>query len=92
MMVRSHRRRSARQQNIRDFPPFDLPSERIGVTTYITAVPNNNPFLTASEKAIIDTASNDGASDKNVNNSSRFSDAVSSFVEKSRSLTYKISP
>ncbi|KAF3040825.1 hypothetical protein E8E11_001623 [Didymella keratinophila] len=92
MMVRSHRRRSAQQQSMRDLPPSDAPNDRIGVTTHISAGPNENPFLTASEKAIIETASTDGASKKNVRNSSRFSDAVSSFVEKSRSLTYKISP
>ncbi|KAJ4408178.1 hypothetical protein N0V91_003527 [Didymella pomorum] len=93
MMVRSHRRRErAQHQNTGNLTPSDAPNDRIGVTTHITAEPNDNPFLTASEKAIIDTASIDGASEKNVKNSSRFSDAVSSFVEKSRSLTYKISP
>jgi hypothetical protein len=90
-LVRSHRRRSAQQQNMRDLPASDRPNERIGVTTHITAEPNDNPFLTASEKAIISTASTDAVSE-NVKNSSRFSDAVSSFIEKSRSLTYKISP
>ncbi|KAF3044624.1 hypothetical protein E8E12_005382 [Didymella heteroderae] len=89
MMIRSHRRRSSNQQSPRDQAASDVPSDRIGVTTHITADPHDNPFLTASEKAIIDTASTDGASEKN---SSRFSDAVTSFVEKSRSLTYKISP
>lgn len=92
MVFRSHRRRSAQQQSMRDLPPSDVLAKRVGVTTRITAEPDDNPFLTASEKAIIDTASADGASEKNVKNSSRFSDAVSSFVEKSRSLTYKISP
>jgi preprotein translocase subunit YajC len=93
MMVRSYRRRErAQHQNTGNLTPSDAPNDRIGVTTHITAEPNDNPFLTASEKAIIDTASIDGASEKNVKNSSRFSDAVSSFVEKSRSLTYKISP
>jgi hypothetical protein len=72
----------------------DVPSDHIGVavTTHVTVAPHDNPFLTASEKAIIDTASSDGASEKNLEKSSSFSDAVNSFVEKSRSLAYKISP
>ncbi|KAF1924385.1 uncharacterized protein M421DRAFT_8863 [Didymella exigua CBS 183.55] len=92
MMIRSHRKRRVQQQNTRSQNPSDVPSNCIGVTTHISADPNDNPFLTASEKAIIDTASSDGASEKNVKNSSKFSDAVNSFIEKSRSLTYKISP
>lgn len=68
-----------------------IDDSKIGNTTQISAEANENPFLTASEKAIINRAS--AAKDApDVNSPSRFSDAVSSFIEKSRRLTYKISP
>lgn len=91
-MVKSHRRHRAQHQKARSQGSTDDSSNHIGVTTSISADPNDNPFLTASEKAIIDTASSDGASVKDMKNSSRFSDAVNSFVEKTRSRAYKISP
>jgi len=70
---------------------YDASNDRLGVTTHIFADPNENPFLTASERAIIDTAASpDGASDPN--NSSGISVAISSYIKKSRRLTYKISP
>lgn len=70
---------------------FQASSDHVGVTTQISANLNDNPFLTASEKAIVDTAAPpDGTSD--VNNSASISDAISSFIQKSRRLTYKISP
>lgn len=92
IMVRSHKRRSgASKNNARHQGPYDASDDRTGVTTHISADPNDNPFLTASEKAIINrAASPDGEID--MNNSSRFADAISSFINKSRSLTYKISP
>lgn len=70
---------------------FQASSDHVRVTTHISANLNDNPFLTASEKAIVDTAAPpDGTSD--VNNSASISDAISSFIQKSRRLTYKISP
>ncbi|KAF2630559.1 hypothetical protein BU25DRAFT_242313 [Macroventuria anomochaeta] len=92
MMIRSHKNRSrAQRQAAMNQNLYDAPNDRIGVTTHISADPNDNPFLTASEKAIIDrAASPDGAAD--ANNSSSFSDAISSFIKKSRSVAYKISP
>ncbi|KZM23034.1 uncharacterized protein EKO05_0008174 [Ascochyta rabiei] len=92
MMIRSHKRRSrAQKQAFVDQRPYDASSGRVGVNTHISANPNDNPFLTASEKAIVDRAVlPDGASD--LHNASIFSDAITSFINKSRRLTYKISP
>lgn len=76
---------------MRNQNPYDASSDCTGITTHISADPNDNPFLTASEKAIVNrAASSDGASE--VHNSSRLSDAVNSFIKKSRSLAYKTSP
>ena len=72
--------------------PYNASSDRIGVTTHISASPNDNPFLTVSEKAIIDRAASPDGAITDANTSSSFSDAISSFVKKSRRLTYKISP
>ncbi|XPS79435.1 hypothetical protein M3J09_011418 [Ascochyta lentis] len=92
MMVRSHKRHSrAQKQAVISQNPYDASSDRIGVTTHISANSNDNPFLTTSEKAIIDrAASPNGTPDMNY--SSSISDAITSFINKSRRLTYKISP
>jgi precorrin isomerase len=72
--------------------PYDASSDRVGVTTHISATSvNENPFLTASEKAIIDRAAS-SSGDPDAMKQLNFSDAISSFINKSRRLTYKISP
>jgi hypothetical protein len=91
-MINSRRKRSRAQQLVSN--DSDTPAARddtIGVTTHITAEPNDNPFLTASEKAIVSRVSVPTTTE-NPNAHTRFSDAVSSFIEKSRRMTYKISP
>ncbi|KAJ4346295.1 hypothetical protein N0V95_005505 [Ascochyta clinopodiicola] len=92
MMTRSHRKRSrAQKQAFANQNPYDAPNAPVGVTTHISANPNDNPFLTVSEKAIVDrAASPDGAS--GLNNASSISDAITAFINKSRRMTYKISP
>ena len=71
--------------------PYDVSSDRVGVTTHISANSSDNPFLTPSEKAIIERAASPKAYN-NPSNSPSFSDAISLFIKKSRRTTYKISP
>ncbi|KAJ8106501.1 hypothetical protein OPT61_g9493 [Boeremia exigua] len=90
LMIRSHRRRSQQDARVsKDQSPYDASNGHTGVTTHISADPNDNPFLTASEKAIIDRAA---PRDSTIGNSRGVSDAISAFIQKSRRLTYKISP
>ncbi|OSS54780.1 hypothetical protein B5807_01401 [Epicoccum nigrum] len=92
VMINSRRKRSRTETQASNGP--DTPTaqdDTIGVTTHITAEPSDNPFLTASEKAIVSRLSVPNTME-NPNAHTRFSDAVSSFIEKSRRMTYKISP
>ncbi|KAJ4984640.1 hypothetical protein SVAN01_09829 [Stagonosporopsis vannaccii] len=92
IMVKSHKRRSRASKNDANHQvPYDASYDRTGVTTYISADPNDNPFLTASERAIIKRAASPHG-DTDTNDLSGFTNAISLFINKSRRLTYKISP
>ncbi|OAL49333.1 hypothetical protein IQ07DRAFT_645300 [Pyrenochaeta sp. DS3sAY3a] len=107
IMMKSSKKRSQtpeeQQPNESPIPDnfFDNASSaqsEYSVTTHISATNsvtnNNNLFLTESEKAIVTRAATpDGEPSANLTNAgSRFTDAINAFIEKSRRLTYKITP
>ncbi|KAF3005832.1 hypothetical protein E8E13_008559 [Curvularia kusanoi] len=96
-LIRSRKKRSRAEAQARIEnninTPTTPPIDKIGVTTHISAETTDNPFLTASEKAILNRVSQSEIGGLNPSSqSTRFSDAVNLFIEKSRRLTYKISP
>lgn len=88
-MIRSHKRRSQALNN--DAKHQDPYVSSVDYTGSTTADTTNNPFLTASEKAIINRAALSDT-EHNTNDFSKITDAISLFINKSRRLTYKISP
>ncbi|KAI4619570.1 uncharacterized protein J4E87_007460 [Alternaria ethzedia] len=95
LIMRSNRRRAqaARQQAagspIKDIEEYD----GYGNITRVSANSSIKNFLTEPEKAIVNRAATpDGESDASTKPSSALTEAINSFITKSRRLTYKISP
>ncbi|CAI9635094.1 unnamed protein product [Alternaria burnsii] len=94
-VMRSNKRRvqAARQQAAQD--PTQETGEYDGYGNMIHISSNNSikTFLTESEKAIVNRAATpDGDTDASAKSSHHLTDAINSFITKSRRLTYKISP
>ncbi|KAI4613683.1 hypothetical protein J4E83_007284 [Alternaria metachromatica] len=95
LIMRSNRRRAqaARQQAagspIKDIEEYD----GYGNITRVSANSSIKNFLTEPEKAIVNRAATpDGEPDASTRPSNTLTEAINSFITKSRRLTYKISP
>ncbi|KAI4659627.1 uncharacterized protein J4E79_006162 [Alternaria viburni] len=95
LIMRSNRRRgqAARQQAagspVKDIEEYD----GYGNITRVSANSSIKNFLTEPEKAIVNRAATpDGEPDASTRPSNTLTEAINSFITKSRRLTYKISP
>ncbi|KAL1793213.1 hypothetical protein ACET3X_008195 [Alternaria dauci] len=94
-VMRSNKRRAQAAQQQAAWHPVQEPEEYggYGNTTRISSKHSIKTFLTASEKAIVHRAATpDGDMDTSAKPSYHLTDAINSFIAKSRRLTYKISP
>ncbi|CAN9258380.1 unnamed protein product [Alternaria alternata] len=94
-VMRSNRRRAqaARQQAAQNPAQETEEYDGYGNTIHISSNNSIKTFLTESEKAIVNRAATpDGDTDASAKSSHHLTDAINSFITKSRRLTYKISP
>ncbi|KAG9196500.1 hypothetical protein G6011_01621 [Alternaria panax] len=94
-VMRSNKRRTQAARQQAALNPVEETGEDDGYGNTIRISSNNSikTFLTESEKAIVNRAATpDGDTDASAKPSNALTDAINSFIIKSRRLTYKISP
>ncbi|CAG5175296.1 uncharacterized protein ALTATR162_LOCUS10705 [Alternaria atra] len=93
MRANKRRAQAARQQAIQTPVQETGEYDNYGNTIRISSNNSIKTFLTESEKAIVNRAATpDGGTDASAKPSSALTEAINSFITKSRRLTYKISP